>query len=134
MNSIFQVLTLAWSLQGGQYFNNAVNDNGVFTTNNNYFIQTSFELRVPMSWTKGAVNNFFIGADTENQFAKLQTADWTFSPWQDTYKFNLGIRFFETEFGFQHECTHPIVFSQAKKPSQYIASYDKIYIKVSSSF
>lgn len=134
MNTVFQVLTLAWSLQGGQYFNNAINDAGVFSTNDNYFLQTSFEFQVPFSWTKGDNNHFFIGSSTENQFAKLEMNDWTFSPWQDTFTFSTGMRFEDFEIGFQHQCIHPIVFSQNEQTSQYLASFDKAYIKVSGTF
>ena len=134
MNTVFQVLTLAWSLQGGQYFNNAVNDAGVFSTNNNFFVETGFEFQIPFSWVKGDRNNLFLGANTENQFFKPQFKDWTFSPWQDTFTFVAGVRVVGIEVGFEHQCTHPIVFSQNENTSKYISSYDKIYIRTTGTF
>lgn len=128
MNSIFQVLTLAWSLQGGQYFNNAVNDAGVFSTNNNYFFTTQFEFQVPLSWIKGDANNFFIGAETENQFFPNPKAPLNFVPWQDTYQFNSGIRFYGVELGYQHECSHPLWISLLENHSQYSSNHEKVYI------
>jgi len=134
MNTIFQVLTLAYTLQGGQYFNNAMNDAGVFTTNNNYFIQTSFEFQVPFSWTKGDKNNLFIGSETENQFFPSSNDPFNFSPWQDTFRFNAGLRFFGVEFEYQHECVHPIVFDQSVDHGHLSSNYDKIYLKLTGSF
>jgi hypothetical protein len=133
MNSIFSVLTMVWTLQGGQYFNNAMVMGPEFATNNNYFIQTSFEFQLPLSLVKGDSNNFFIGADTENQFFKC-TDFYGFAPVQDTYRFNTGIRFYGIELGFQHMCLHPVIFDQNIKPLKYLSSYDKIYFKVSGSF
>lgn len=134
MNSIFQVLTLAWSLQGGQYFGNAINDAGVFSTNDNYFFQTSFEFQVPISLTKGDPNQFFIGAETESQFFPNSKSVFNFSPWQDTYIFNAGVRFLGMELGYHHECVHPIIVQDRLETSSYFSGYDKVYAKVSGSF
>lgn len=133
MTSIFSVLTMVWTLQGGQYFNNAATIVPKFITNDNYFIQTSFEFQLPLSLVKGDSNNFFIGADTESQFFKCPSF-YGFSPFQDAYKFNAGLRFYDIELGFQHMCTHPVVFSQNVSHSEYFSSYDKVYLKVSGSF
>jgi len=132
MNTIFQVLTLAYTLQGGQYFNNAMNDAGVFTTNNNYFIQTSFEFQVPFSWTKGDTNNFFIGGETETQFSKIDS--YYFSPWQDTYMVSGGIRVIGVEIGYQHTCSHPVTPDSIKIPSKLNFAFDKVYVKISGLF
>lgn len=134
MNSVFQVLTMVWTLQGGQYFDNAINDAGVFSTNNNYFIETAFEFQLPISLVKGDRNNLFIGALTENQFFPNPGRQINFNPWQDTYRFNAGIRFFGVELGYQHECVHPVVFSQNYVVSRYNSSYDRLHIKVSGIF
>jgi len=133
MNTVFQVITLAWSLQGGQYFGNAINDAGVFSTNDNYFFQTEFEFQIPFSWEKGGKNMIFIGAETESQFAphpgRLQ-----FSPWQDAFTFNAGVRVIGIELGYQHQCIHPVVVQDRPETSKYFSGFDKIYAKVSGSF
>jgi len=131
LNSIFQVLTLAWSLQGGQYFGNAINDDGVFSTNDNYFFQTSFEFQIPLSWVKGDKNQFYVGAESENQFFKHQFSDWTMSPYQDTFDFHAGIRFIGIELGFDHRCVHPVIFSQNYETSKIFSSFDKVHVKIS---
>ena len=128
MQSIFQVLTLLWSLNGGQYFNDNLNLNGEFQGGNPYFVDTKVELQVPLSWQKGDESNLFIGADTESQFFK-SAEFWGFAPWQDSYIFSAGIRAFGLEVGFQHECVHPVL-SQGVDASQLFASYDKVYLKL----
>jgi len=132
MNSIFQVITLVWTLQGGQYTTNAIELGSFYTSNAPYFFETSFEFQIPLNWKKGDMDNFFIGADTESQFFQ-DKSQIGFYPWQDRYRFNAGIRVFGAEFGYQHQCTHPVV-TTLLKASEYFDGYDKIYVKVVGSF
>lgn len=132
MKSIFEVVTLVWSLQGGQYFNNAILDNNEFSTNNNYFLESSFEFQFPLSFIKLDVNNIFIGSKYENQFTNSN--DIYFKPWQDTYKVNFGIRFIGIEIGFEHICSHPVFPNNNNEISKINYSYDKLYGKVSGNF
>lgn len=133
MNTVFQVLTLAWSLQGGQYITNSMADENSFSVNSPYFVTTSFEIQIPFSWTKGDPNGIFIGANTETQFFK-NPDQLGFDPWQDNFKINAGIRFIGIEFGVEHECIHPITADYRKENSKYFAAYDKLYGKISGTF
>lgn len=134
MNTIFQVVTLAWSLQGGQYVNSAIIFSEALVTNENYFFETSFEFQIPFSWTKGDANHLFIGADTETQFYPNPKASTSFIPWQDTYSLNVGVRVLGVELGYQHLCSHPIVPNNMQNISKLNYAYDKVYAKVSGEF
>jgi len=126
MNSLFQILTLSWSLQGGQYINNVVDMNTI-DSNSPYFLTTQFELIIPMSLVKDDENQFFLGGETETQFFKDGNG---FSPWQETYSVSIGFRLMGIEGGYQHECIHPVVQSDSFRQSSYFAGYDKIHLKV----
>lgn len=132
MGTIFQVLTLAWSLQGGVYGTNATQLYSSREVSSPFFIDTEFEIQLPFSFQKGGRDIFFIGAETESQFFPLSKII-GFQPWQDTYKFNAGIRFWGIEIAYQHECIHPVVTS-GENGSYYFAAYDKISAKIAGTF
>ena len=129
MNSIFQLLTLAWTLQGGQYITDQFNISGTFVSKSPFFLDAKFEIQLPISFEKGDKNNIFIGSETESQFFK-DSDQLGFDPWQDTYRFNVGARWMGMELGYQHECIHPVLVENIP-PSTYFAGYDKVYFKVS---
>jgi len=131
MSSIFQVITLAWSLSGGQYLSNATVYDEYFSRNSNFFVETSFELQIPLSLIKGGEDVLFIGASTENQFMKSGIS-WGMIPRQDTFIFSTGIRAFGFELGFDHMCLHPIEDYNTES-SKFFSGYDKLYVSVSGN-
>lgn len=133
MNTVFQVITLAWSLQGGQYFKDSVVLNGIEETRSPYFVVTSFELSLPFSWKKGDKNGFFIGSTTETKFFK-NPDQIGFDPWQDTFTINSGIKLVGFEFGIEHQCVHPLIVSGHADRSYFFSGYDKVYCKISGTF
>jgi len=128
MSSIFQVITLAWSLSGGQYLTNATAYENYFFESSNYFVDIDFELQIPISLVKGGTEMFYIGSSIENQFIKAPKF-WGMAPRYDEYIFNAGVRFFELEIGFEHMCFHPVMVSSLPT-TKYFSSYDKIYISI----
>jgi len=128
MSSIFQVITLAWSLSGGQYLTNATAYEDYFINSNDYFAKIDFQLQIPMSFVKGDGNMVFVGASVDNRFIKAPSF-WGMAPRYDEYIFNAGIRFFEIEIGFEHMCFHPVMVSSLPT-DRYFMGYDKVYFEI----
>jgi len=128
MSSIFQVITLVWSLSGGQYLTNATVYDEYFSSNSNFFVETSFEFQLPFNLVKGGEDMFFIGSSTENQFMKSDIT-WGMIPRQDTFIFSTGVRFLGFELGFNHMCLHPV--NDFNTDSYvFFSGYDKVYLKI----
>ncbi len=70
MNTIFQVVTLAWSLQGGQYLGTSFEVDGIYEKTTPSFFEAAFELSIPFSLIKGDENLFYIGSKSESHFQK----------------------------------------------------------------
>ena len=127
MQTVFQVLTLAWSFSGGLYSNEAINDQGLFTTASPYFLDAEFSLEIPFTLTKGAPDFAFIGAENEDQF----TPDgWTNAPYRETYTTKAGVHLFGVDAGYEHQCMHPLFSAPTGLSNQITESFDKFYIKV----
>jgi hypothetical protein len=127
MNTFFQIVSLSWSLSGGQLLNEAVAVGDEFSVASPYFVTTEFEFQVPFSWSKGGGDQFFGGGSTENRF--LPYGGIYFAPWQDTYTFNTGVRLYGMELGYEHQCIHPVVV-QNEALSSFFKGYDKVYFKI----
>lgn len=149
MNTIFQVVTMVWTLQGGSYFNESVpmatnhilshSDAGTiseaslkYVPFNPLFLDFSAEFQIPFSLQKGDKDQFFIGGGTESRF--FPSANQIgFEPFQQKYIFDAGIRIFGIEIGYQHMCLHPVTPEPTIKASDFFDGYDKVYAKISGS-
>ena len=128
MNTIFQVLTLAWTLSGGQYVNEALNDQGVFSVSNSSFLDLSMEVQIPLSMHKGDDNYAFVGGTNEVQ--QNYEGGTSLTPYRETYDAEAGVRAFGVELGYKHECVHPVYSTGSGLSTQINSSFDKFYIKV----
>lgn len=131
MNTIFQIMTLAWSIQGGQMVNQNMSLDGIFTTFNPIYIDLRIEGQIPLSFTKGDENQVFFSY--ENLNTMIGNGSPSMTPLQETYTFSTGIRFIGVELGYEHQCSHPVE-STGNTPSKLFSSYDKFYGKVLGKF
>jgi hypothetical protein len=135
MNTIFQVMTLAWSLQGGMIPDMSTSDrtNNVLNPGPLYFAEYGFELSYPIfSGVKSDENGIYLGTSLRNEFVKADTS-FQMDPVQDTYTFNGGVRWNELTAGFAHSCTHSVenlVYGQIATQKLF-GSIDKIFVKLS---
>jgi hypothetical protein len=127
MNTFFQIVSLTWSFTGGQFQNEAIAAGQEFYTASPYFVTTEFEFQAPFSWQKGGEDQVFMGGSLENRF--VPHGELSFAPWQDTYTFKSGVRLYGAEFGYEHQCIHPVVV-QGEAISSFFKGYDKFYFKI----
>lgn len=137
MSSIFQILSLAWSFQAGAI----PGLNIAAPSENNYFSSTALpfyweggaELRIPVfSWTKTDHNGLYFGGAMTNIFTKDPQSNYEFSPLQDIYTVDAGIRWDELTIGYEHNCTHSVendIGSQVVS-EELFGSYDKFFVKL----
>lgn len=131
MNSLFQILTLSWSLQGGMIPDEGFNVGGQFLQYNSIFITMSAELTLPIfTFHKDDPNCVFFSFSNEED---MTPDGWYTRPIQETYDTSFGLRWGGLEAGYAHECSHSVesttgtgIFSQ-----ELFHSYDKIYAKIS---
>jgi len=110
MNSIFQVLTLSWSLSGGMLPGVAATDTTEATYHYSamFFAEYGFEFSYPIfSGNKDDNNGLYLGTSLRNEFLK-STSGFQMAPMQDTYTFSSGVRWEELTIGFEHVCTHSV--------------------------
>jgi hypothetical protein len=134
MNSIFQVLTLSWSLSGGVLPDMAVAPSAsqTFKIGPQMFAEYAFELSCPIfSGRKNDADGIFLGTEIRNQFVKASGSS-MFDPLQDTYTFSAGVRWDELTVGFDHSCTHSIEnLIQGQIASQTLfGAMDRVYVKL----
>ena len=133
MDSIFQVLTLAWSLQGGVLPDMDATDTvqDVFHVGPVLYAEYGFELSYPVfSGQKDDASGIYLGTSLRNEFKKGE--GFHMAPIQDTYTFSGGIRWKELTIGFDHACTHSTDnFIQGNLVTQrLIGGIDRVFIKV----
>ncbi len=134
MNTLFQILTLSWSLQGGVLPQTALSPSieDVYTSGPQLFVEYGFELSYPIfSGNKSDQNGIYTGTTLRNQFVKSGSGA-EFAPIQDTYTFSAGVRWNELTVGFDHVCTHSVGNNvQNQLVSQTLfGSMDQIFVKL----
>lgn len=110
MNSLFQILTLSWSLQGGVLPDvaTASSVDSVLSVGPTFYAEYGFELSYPIFTNqKLDRNGVYFGTALRNEFKKGEES-FQFDPIQDTYTFSTGLRWNELTIGFDHVCTHSI--------------------------
>ncbi len=134
MNAIFQVLTLAWSFQGGVLPELDMGSilQPVYLNHGLEFVAYSFEATYPVfSGRKDDVDGMYVGSSLENVFTNgVQLL--RFSPIQDTYKFSAGVRWGGLTLGWDQICTHSIeTVRDNKVASQYLfGDMTRVFLKV----
>lgn len=134
MNTIFQVLSLAWSLESGALPGLTIADTETdyFKSSNAYYLEASFELQLPiLSWQKADRDGLYLGASFNNVFMASGISFATV-PIEDTYKVKGGFRWDGVTLGFEHECMHPVATdAKGKVLMQYVfGGYDKVFVKL----
>lgn len=134
MNTIFQVMTLAWSLQGGAMPNVNMADSidSVVNYGPVLFAEYGFELSYPIfSGIKDDDSGIYTGVWIRNEFVRSSGLIYM-TPIQDTYGFSLGVRWNELTVGYEHICTHPIESMIKGIVSQRIfGAVDKAFVRLS---
>jgi len=135
MNSIFQVLTLSWSLSGGMLpgMTASVGYADAQLTGPIYYAEYGFELSYPVfSGLKTDQSGLYLGTQFRNEFehAKDQSG---MASLQDTYTISGGLRWNELTIGFEHTCTHSVeTFDYSQIVStKLFGDMDKLFVKLS---
>lgn len=137
MSSIFQVISLAWSLQAGMIPGldiAAPLDNNYFTNTSPYFWQGTIEFQIPVfSWTKSDHDGLYFGGQITNLFIKDPQPNYEFTPIQDIYSVDAGIRWKELTIGYEHCCSHSIDTDVNSRivSDELFGAFDKVFVKLS---
>jgi hypothetical protein len=115
-----QWLTLAYLLSIGTMNNSTGQSVNIFsqTPNNTYQITLGVEAQI-------FKNHLFIGGNVQTWEYRGNTG--YFNPWESLYTFNAGFRFKGFEFGFRHECDHPVVVADISTTG-FFGSKEEVYI------
>lgn len=135
MDTIFQVLTLAWSIQGGVLpgVGMALSENDIFSTGPIFYSEYEFEFSYPIfSGRKSDGNGIYLGTSVRNEFVKSAEGIQIASI-QDTYTVSGGFRWDALTIGFSHACTHSVesmVKSQLIMQTMF-GNMDRVFVKLS---
>jgi len=134
MNSLFQILTLAWSIEGGAIPSVDVSGDArnVYRISPMYYGEYGFTLSYPIFDGQKGEDGIYIGTSIRNEFVKSNSM-LQMAPLQDTYTFRSGIIWKELTVGFEHICTHSVENLVAGKiiSQKIFGSADTLFVRLS---
>jgi|SRR6478609_8583495 len=135
MDTIFQVLTLAWSIQGGvlpgMETSDIVHDSIVLGPT--FYSEYSFEFSYPIfSGQKTDQNGLYLGTSVRNVFINTSDDSVQIASLQDTYTVFGGLRWDVLTIGVEHACTHSVdSFVESTIITQMMfGNMDRVFVKL----
>lgn len=134
MTSIFQVVSLVFSLEGAYLPDTAIGipQESYYSNVSPFAVTTSTELDFPIfTWDKKDENGIYVGFSYQNIFVQGQPGT-GFIPLEDIYRVNAGLKWNELTIGVEHTCVHSVesklqygIISQ-----ELFAAQDKIFARI----